>query len=262
MPQHSRFYKQRMKTGRKGHPPTGIFACKTSVIGSLLYFNGSHTMSSGQVLHMSSFLILVFLAGLIDKSASYLISDNSPKPVAAAAAAVTGIQCFVGGECLDSLIVDVTPTNTSSMCLHHCQQTRGCEWFTYYKDTKLCASLSVCLRLNQTICGDNCVSGEDECPEFYCGVKGKCLGALEGMRLVETVDECKAKCNAEARCKWHSFDPSTKVCSMTADCPALDAKCETCIASERACETGQVSVPRNNTLMAVPQKYAKVITKK
>ena len=33
----------------------------------------------------------------------------------------SGMQCFVEGECLDSLMVDVVPTNNSRDCLHHCQ---------------------------------------------------------------------------------------------------------------------------------------------
>ena len=33
----------------------------------------------------------------------------------------TGLQCFVEGECLDSLIVDIVETNNSRQCLHHCQ---------------------------------------------------------------------------------------------------------------------------------------------
>eukprot|EP00095_Tigriopus_kingsejongensis_P004225 maker-scaffold74_size411160-snap-gene-3.17 protein:Tk04225 transcript:maker-scaffold74_size411160-snap-gene-3.17-mRNA-1 annotation:"type iv pilus-associated protein" len=134
------------------------------------------------ILQQSTVILGVLLA--LDRA----WSDKTAPTVVNAA----GLQCFVDGECLDSMLIDVEPTNTSSMCLHHCQNTRGCEWFTWYKDTSLCASLSVCLRLNGTYCGDNCVSGEVECPEFYCGVKGKCLGALEGMRLVADVAECRA----------------------------------------------------------------------
>ena len=58
------------------------------------------------------------------------------------------------------------------------QDTQGCEWFTYYQKTRICTSLSVCIRLNETQCTDNCVSGESECPENMCGVKGKCFGEI------------------------------------------------------------------------------------
>ena len=36
-------------------------------------------------------------------------------------ASASGMQCFVEGECLDSLMVDVVNTNNSRECLHHCQ---------------------------------------------------------------------------------------------------------------------------------------------
>ena len=142
------------------------------------------------------------------------------------------------------------------------QDTRGCEWFTYYSDTKLCASLSVCLRLNNTHCGDNCVSGESECPENMCGVKGKCLGrqdiffkihylysytyfllsgALEGIRQVKDNNECVQHCQKFDKCNWHTFDPDTKICYLTADCPALDKTCRNCVSSEKPCFDGEVS---------------------
>ena len=149
------------------------------------------------------------------------------------------LKCFVPGECRDSQIVDVTSQNDSRSCLHHCQGTRGCEWFTFYEDSKACASLSGCLDLNATFC-DNCISGEMECPEFICGAKGKCFGAMEGVRLVNSTEDCQAECSKRDECNWHSFVPSSKSCILTNDCPALDKTCTDCVASEKGCASTKV----------------------
>ncbi|TRY70202.1 hypothetical protein TCAL_09641 [Tigriopus californicus] len=145
------------------------------------------------------------------------------------------LQCFIPGECLDSLIVDISPSNNSRECLQKCQNTRGCEWFTYYNQTKLCASLTTCLNLNATHCTD-CISGEDECPEFICGAQGSCLGASEGIRVESGLSSCRQTCSDSAKCHWFTFDNSSNVCTLTADCPALDKRCQTCAASEQFCD--------------------------
>ena len=149
------------------------------------------------------------------------------------------LKCFVPGECRDSQILDVTSQNDSTRCLRHCQATQGCEWFTFYEDSKACASLSGCLDLNATYC-DRCISGETECPEYTCGVQGKCFGAMEGVRLVNNTDDCQSECSKRAECNWHSFVPSSKSCILTNDCPALDKTCTDCVASEKGCTSTKV----------------------
>ena len=109
--------------------------------------------------------------------------------------AQAGLQCLTPGECLDSLILETAEITTPRKCLYHCQETTGCEWFTFYPDTKTCVVLSDCLRLNQTSYCPDCVSGEEECPEVVCGAKGKCIGALEGVREVRSVRECRCSYN-------------------------------------------------------------------
>lgn len=149
------------------------------------------------------------------------------------------LKCYIPGECLDSLIVDISPTQNSRECLKKCQTTRGCEWFTYYNQTGLCASLTTCLNLKTGNCTD-CISGEDECPEFICGAQGSCLGASEGIRMESGLSSCRQTCSDTAKCHWFTFDNSSNVCTMTADCPALDKRCQTCAASEQFCDEDDI----------------------
>ncbi|TRY79456.1 hypothetical protein TCAL_09787 [Tigriopus californicus] len=146
-----------------------------------------------------------------------------------------GIQCFVPGECLDSQILDARPTDTSRACLNLCQNLTGCEWFTWYTDSKVCTSLSGCLSLTEEKCGSNCISGEQECPEIQCGIQGRCYGALEGIRKVGSDKECGSICGQRSECTWFSYSNQTNSCTMTNDCPALDRSCDDCLASETSC---------------------------
>ncbi|XP_059085062.1 uncharacterized protein LOC131882047 isoform X2 [Tigriopus californicus] len=153
-----------------------------------------------------------------------------------------GIQCFVPGECLDSQILDARPTNTSRSCLSLCQGLAGCEWFTWYTDSKVCTSLSGCLSLTEEKCGSNCISGEQECTEIQCGIQGRCYGALEGIRKVGSGKECGSICGQRSECTWFSYSNQTNSCTMTNDCPVLDRSCNDCQASETPCAIDQAYI--------------------
>ena len=119
------------------------------------------------------------------------------------------------------------------------QKTQGCEWWTFYDDTKMCAGFTGCIDRSIDHCED-CTSGERECPEFQCALKGRCLGALEGVRVSQSATECSEVCAADEACKWFSFDRRDGgLCSLTNDCPVLDKTCHdgvACTAYERACD--------------------------
>lgn len=89
------------------------------------------------------------------------------------------------------MILDTAQISSPRKCLHHCQATTGCEWFTFYPETETCAVVSNCLRLNVTSYCPDCVSGEEQCPEVVCGKQGRCLGAMEGVRKVDSVEACR-----------------------------------------------------------------------
>eukprot|EP00095_Tigriopus_kingsejongensis_P006519 maker-scaffold172_size289735-snap-gene-1.29 protein:Tk06519 transcript:maker-scaffold172_size289735-snap-gene-1.29-mRNA-1 annotation:"pan domain-containing protein" len=161
------------------------------------------------------------------------------------------------GECLDSQILDTVITNSSRTCLHHCQKIQGCEWFTFYADSKICTSLSGCLDLSPKKCPGNCISGENECPEFQCGLQGRCFGALEGIRKVGSARECGTICSNRLECLWHTYNPSQASCTLTNDCPALDKSCSDCVVSETQCEAqedGQTTALEDGAV--IPPSYA------
>lgn len=147
-----------------------------------------------------------------------------------------GLTCFEPGQCLDSLMLDLGPSKSSSDCLHKCQdEVEGCEWFTYYKDSLQCISLTTCLNLTKEGCTD-CISGEKECPEPICNVNGKCLGALEGNQPAANLQACHQMCLDIPNCGWFSYNKKEKICQVTADCPVLDKTCLDCVSSEGSCE--------------------------
>ncbi|TRY71778.1 hypothetical protein TCAL_14862 [Tigriopus californicus] len=163
-----------------------------------------------------------------------------------------GLQCFVPGECLDSQILGATPTNSSRECWRHCQSVTGCTWFTFYKDSQVCTPLSGCLRLSNEKCQENCISGEEECPEVQCGVHGRCYGALEGIRKVANAKECASMCGQRDECFWNTYDPEHESCLMTNDCPLLDRTCSNCSSSERDC-TAEMDANINTSIEDDPK---------
>ena len=163
------------------------------------------------------------------------------------------LQCNVPGECVDSLLVDLVPQNNSWVshtklkilpvtrtcpcqdCWRHCKDVRACSWFTYYKDTRLCASLSTCLRLDSENCED-CISGEEQCPEYNCNIRGVCVGALEGIRIYQDPAECQAMCASNPNCNHYSFQLESHICTMTADCPVLDYTASHSVLFDKPCD--------------------------
>ena len=151
--------------------------------------------------------------------------------------AMLQLTCFEPGACLDSMMLDMGKADDQSGCLEMCQQQEdiGCEWFTYYAPTKHCITLSACLRLDNSSCSD-CVSGQRECPEFQCGVAGRCLGSFQGFAdNVANAQACSDACHNTDGCAWYSFDGGQNLCHMTADCHELDKDCTSCKAYERPC---------------------------
>ncbi len=77
-------------------------------------------------------------------------------------------QCFVKGECKHSTLIDESMTLGENSCLHFCQKTPGCRWFTYHPENSFCAALTECVELSTTDCS-NCLSGQTECQVIRIG---------------------------------------------------------------------------------------------
>ena len=83
------------------------------------------------------------------------------------------LQCFISGECTNSDIIDIVPSNDEFECLENCQNNANCTWFTFYPDARGCLLVANCGDVEDTFCS-NCVSGEKECeiPKPVCSVQG------------------------------------------------------------------------------------------
>ncbi len=69
-----------------------------------------------------------------------------------------------------------TESGTKSECVDLCQNTDGCEFYTYDHKDSFCSAYSNCPILDQDC--TTCTSGENECPLLLCSVTGGCTGVL------------------------------------------------------------------------------------
>ena len=81
--------------------------------------------------------------------------------------------CFVPGGCQGSILGHQDlPDQTE--CLNACKAMSGCDWFTYFIDTAVCALYSTC-QVTEAIC-ERCVSGERECGDGGSGLSELKIG--------------------------------------------------------------------------------------
>ena len=71
-------------------------------------------------------------------------------------------KCFIAGQCAGApplnIFFDVPEQNE---CLAKCKEDVRCQWFSYFRDSKVCETLVECPTIDET--EENCVSGENEC---------------------------------------------------------------------------------------------------
>ena len=148
----------------------------------------------------------------------------------------SSIGCNVDGECKGSLYMDVTNQETVGECLTQCQSTIGCQFWTYYRESKGCLGFVSCDHLSSESCTD-CVSGDKECEPYQCNIQGRCSGTLVRFLQAPDVDYCAEACHTYTNCTWWTYDQggSSKFCTLMGDCPVLDETCLTCISGEAGC---------------------------
>ena len=97
------------------------------------------------------------------------------------------IGCFLPGECLNSLFVNVTSTTFLQDCHDSCKEQevrslpvyfhemlkcssftflKGCDHFTYYESSGTCFLFSNCNRYSAEDCQDDCISGDVGCQDL------------------------------------------------------------------------------------------------
>ena len=147
----------------------------------------------------------------------------------------TSIGCNMDGECKGSLYMDVSSQETVGDCLEQCQATIGCQYWTYYRESKGCLGFVNCDHLTAEDCTD-CVSGDKGCEPYQCDIQGRCSGTLEEFLVAPSSDYCADKCHEHVNCTWWTYDSSsTRFCTLLADCPILDKSCLSCISGEAGC---------------------------
>ncbi len=72
------------------------------------------------------------------------------------------LQCFIPGECRNSLGLDILPSTDKFQCLKSCQENSNCTWFSFFPDSNVCQTFSSCENIDKTLC-PNCISGQRGC---------------------------------------------------------------------------------------------------
>ena len=84
--------------------------------------------------------------------------------VAAIARAQYHIDCFVEGQCTNSLLLDYTSKDSAQECLEFCQSTLTCKAFTFYSGSQSCLVFEYCWEFEYSC--DNCRSGHSACQDL------------------------------------------------------------------------------------------------
>jgi hypothetical protein len=69
------------------------------------------------------------------------------------------IICFAQGECQNSILISESITVGENGCLKFCQNTEGCNWFTYNSKRTFCMAFATCSEVVADACPD-CLSGQ------------------------------------------------------------------------------------------------------
>ena len=138
---------------------------------------------------------------------------------------------------------------TESDCLQlGCWTNPSCEWYTYDTSSRVCLLFSECPTIDESC--TTCLSGENECGmnNAECDVLGQCLAVPVGTNVESNQDDCLQDCKDLDGCEWYTFDTSSGVCLLFADCPNIDESCGTCISGEDDCESsGTTELPESTT---------------
>lgn len=73
--------------------------------------------------------------------------------------------------------------------------------------------------------------------------KGRCIGNTVSLSDGGDKAECVELCQASPECQFYTYDYSDTFCGSYADCPAVDATCESCVSGEDECDPVLCSEP-------------------
>ncbi len=79
---------------------------------------------------------------------------------------VDEIECFVDGECTQSLFVGQYSAVDAQECLDICKDHEGCQYFTYFGQDDTCVNFANCEVLDDKDC-EECYSGNRTCSGIF-----------------------------------------------------------------------------------------------
>ena len=146
-------------------------------------------------------------------------------------------DCWTDGACLQSVMIDQTPSEDPITCENFCKNNAECVWFTYYADEGVCVALTECVKVSQI---PRTVSGNAKCnSNLECDIRGRCTGVLVNVESAQTWQNCQNICQSTKECQWFTHDSSTNVCFNFRDCVAVNENCVTCTSGEVNCPQNQ-----------------------
>ncbi len=145
-------------------------------------------------------------------------------------------QCGLVGQCSGYLEISTSASNETE-CQDKCEGNVDCQYYTFCSSGQFCGLFANCTSLS----GTNCVSGERGCsnvvesPNADCEMNGSCTGNTVNYDLTASVTECYNDCVSTANCTWYTWDPSSNMCTMFADCTFSNTSCPNCITGQMNC---------------------------
>jgi hypothetical protein len=155
------------------------------------------------------------------------------------------IGCGVHGECINSQFVSYAVEYNELDCVRFCQDTEGCNYYTYHPIDQLCWAFENCAVLSNNTC-IACTSGDATCDggeDLDCNKPGRCDGTLLDSNYLHTdAQDCAYDCADLEGCNYYTFDSSLNLCILTADCPVVDQECADCVYGQKDCVQGGTEV--------------------
>lgn len=86
----------------------------------------------------------------------------------------SAFQCKIEEKCIDGILITSSTASDYKNCLTLCKELSNCGFITFLEEiqTSNCELFEIC---QETEACDSCISGEVECPNFSCDLKGLCM---------------------------------------------------------------------------------------
>ena len=161
-----------------------------------------------------------------------------------------GFQCDLEEKCSVGNLLGSITAKSYKECLNQCKDLETCGFVTFFDQIELCELFENC---QETEDCNGCTSGEVQCSTFSCDLQGLCLvsQSLDSILLIleflhsqgqfvdilENTDSetCGKSCFSNPKCNWYSYKPSSELCLLFENCPALNFGKSDYFSSQKEC---------------------------